>query len=101
MNFSALSANDRLAAIAAAIVTITGLISLNNDWGILMALSLLAGLGALVVVLLPVVAPTAKLPVSKGLALVALGGVATAAVLLTAFNWIGRASCRERVFRTV
>lgn len=84
-----LSKTDTTAAVAAVVVVLTGLISLNNDWGILMAVSLLAGIGALAVLFLPQMAPTMALPGSKGSLLVALGGIATVATALVAVNWLG------------
>ena len=89
MNFSALSQNDRLALGAAVVVVITALLSLSNDWGLLMAVSLLAGLAVLAVVFQPQVAPAMKLPTSRGLALLALSALAVLATGLTAINWLG------------
>ena len=88
MNFSALSANDRLAAIAAAIVVITGLISIAQDWGALVFLSLAAGLVALFVVLQPQIAPAVKLPMTKGVLLLGMGIISTVVLLVVALQWI-------------
>ena len=88
MNFSALSANDRLAAIAAAIVVITGLISIAQDWGALVFLSLAAGVVALFVVLQPQIAPAVKLPMAKGVLLLAMGAISTVVLLVVALDWI-------------
>jgi hypothetical protein len=89
MNFSKLSYFEKVAAVAAVVVVITALISLANDWGILMAISLLAGLGALLVLFLPQMAPTTALPGSKGSLLVATGVVATVVTAVVAVSWIG------------
>src|SRR4030095_4715289 len=43
MDFSKLSQNDRIALGAAGVVVITALLSISNDWGALMFLSLGAG----------------------------------------------------------
>jgi hypothetical protein len=88
MNFSALSANDRLAAITAAIVVITGLISIAQQWGALVFLSLAAGVVALFVVLQPQIAPAVKLPMTKGVLLLAMGAISTVVLLVVAFQWI-------------
>lgn len=88
MNFSALSANDRLAAIAAAIVVITGLISLAQQWGALVFLSLAAGVVALFVVLQPQIAPAVKLPMTKGVLLLGMGVISTVVLLVVALRWI-------------
>jgi hypothetical protein len=89
VNFSRLSYFEKVAAVAAVVVVITALISLANDWGILMAISLLAALGALVVIFLPQTAPTTTLPGSKGSLLVATGAVATVVTAVVAVSWIG------------
>jgi hypothetical protein len=89
MDFSKLSQNDRITLGAATVVVITALLSIGNAWGAIMFLSLAAGAGAIVVVLQPIVAPTAVLPVTKGVALVGLGATATIATSLAGLNWIG------------
>jgi hypothetical protein len=89
VSFSKLGYFEKVAAVAAVVVVITALISLANDWGILMAISLLAGLGALIVIFLPQTAPTTALPGSKGSLLVATGAVATVVTAVVALTWIG------------
>ena len=89
MNFSKLSYFEKVAAVAAVVVVLTALISLANDWGILMAISLLAGLAALVVIFLPQTAPSTTLPGSKGSLLTAAGAVATVVTAVVAVSWIG------------
>jgi len=86
--FSTLSANDRLAAVAAAVVIITGLISIATQWGPLVFLSLAAGVGVLFVVLQPQIAPAVKLPMTKGVLLLGLGASATVVLLVVALVWI-------------
>lgn len=86
--FSTLSANDRLAAVAAAVVIITGLISIATQWGPLVFLSLAAGVGVLFVVLQPQIAPAVKLPMTKGVLLLGLGAIATVVLLVVALIWI-------------
>ena len=88
MNFSKLSYFEKVAAVAAVVVVITALISWANDWGNLMVISLLAGLGALLVVFLPQMAPATALPGSKGSLLVATGAVATVVTAVVAVGWI-------------
>jgi len=70
---------------AGAIVAVTGVLSIANDWGIVMAVSLLAGLAAIVLEL----APTIVLPVSRGVAAVAIGAAAAATSTLVAIDWLG------------
>jgi hypothetical protein len=86
--FSTLSANDRLAAVAAAVVIITGLISIATAWGPLVFISLAAGVGALFVILQPQIAPAVKLPMTKGVLLLGLGAIATVVLLVVALVWI-------------
>lgn len=86
--FSTLSANDRLAAVAAVVVIITGLISIATQWGPLVFLSLAAGVGVLFVVLQPQIAPAVKLPMTKGVLLLGLGAIATVVLLVVALIWI-------------
>jgi hypothetical protein len=88
VDLSKLSQNDRVALGAAGVVVITALLSISNEWGALMLLSLAAGAGVVAVVLQPFVAPTAKLPTTKGAALLGLGAVATVATGLSGLNWI-------------
>ncbi|MCI0583616.1 MAG: hypothetical protein L0227_12145 [Chloroflexi bacterium] len=71
--------------VAGAIVAVTGVLSIANDWGIVMAVSLLAGVAAIVLEL----APTLVLPVSRGVAAVAIGAAATATSTLVAIDWLG------------
>ncbi|HEX9738645.1 MAG TPA: hypothetical protein VGA91_05380 [Candidatus Limnocylindria bacterium] len=86
--FSTLSANDRLAAVAAVVVIITGLISIATAWGPLVFISLAAGVGVLFVVLQPQIAPAVKLPMTKGVLLLGLGAIATVVLLVVALVWI-------------
>jgi len=88
MDLSKLSQHDRITLGTAAAVAVTALLSISNAWGALMFLSLAAGIGAIAVILQPMLAPTVKLPVTKAQALVGLGGVATVATGLTALNWL-------------
>lgn len=87
--FSALSANDRLAAIAAVIVTITGLVSLFWAWGALMIVPTLAALAVLFIVFQARLAPNAKLPMARGVLLLALGAIAALVWILVMFQWLG------------
>ena len=89
MDLSKLSANDRVALGAAGVVVITALLSISNDWGALMFLSLAAGAGVIGVVLLPFASPATTLPTTRGAALLGLGTVATVSTGLSGLNWIG------------
>lgn len=92
MNFSTLSAADRRVAISGAIAAIVGFLSFldpNGDWGTIMALTLIAGLGAVFVGLQSQLAPGTKLPTTKGLLLLILGGVATGATGIAVLTYLG------------
>jgi hypothetical protein len=89
MNFSALTGNDRTAAIAAVIVIVTAVISLAWRWGFLMLLPLLAALVVLFVLFQTQVAPNTKLPMARGTLLLAAGGAAALFWVLVALQWLG------------
>jgi hypothetical protein len=86
--FSALNANDRMAAVAAVIVLVTGIISLANQWGFLMVLPILAGVGVLGVIFQARMAPATKLPMTKGTLLLALGAGAAVIWVIVTIQWI-------------
>jgi hypothetical protein len=85
MDFSKLSANEKLATYGAVALVIAGIIS---NWGGLLWLSILAGLAALVVIFLPQFSPTTSLPGSKGSLLVAIGGIAAAGAVIEILRYL-------------
>jgi hypothetical protein len=87
MNVAALTGNDRTAAIAAVVVVIFAILSLILRWGILMAFPFLAGLVALFVLFQTQVMPNAKLPMSRGIMLLASGAVAVLVWIVVLFQW--------------
>jgi energy-coupling factor transporter transmembrane protein EcfT len=89
MDFSKLSSSERNAAIAAAVVVVTGLISIANGWGALMWIALLAGVGALVVIFGAQVMPGVKLPGSTGSLLVLVGAIALLVWIAVLIDEIG------------
>jgi hypothetical protein len=89
MDLSTLQKSDRLALGAGAVVAITALLSIANEWGAAMALSLAAGAGAIGIVLQPRIAPTVTLPATKATLILGLGAAATLATGLVALDWIG------------
>ncbi|MGH2462061.1 MAG: hypothetical protein ACRDFZ_00365 [Candidatus Limnocylindria bacterium] len=87
---SNLSGSDRMMAIASAVVVVLGLIAFVMDnWSTTFWLSIGGAALALVVLFLPQIAPTAKMPVTKGLALLALGGIAALGALIEALRFLG------------
>ena len=66
MDFGNLSSTDRNVVIAAAVVVVSAVLSIAYDWGLVMLLPLVAGVGALLVVILPQRGSGASLPGSRG-----------------------------------
>ena len=89
MDLSKLSANERLAVFAGAIVVVSGVISLINNWGTLMLVALLAGAVVLGGLLIPVLSPGTNLPAPRGLVMLGGGVVAAVSYVVTAIDWLG------------
>ena len=92
MNFRTMAAADQQVLIAGAVIAITALISFVDPagtWGGIMLVSLLAGLAAVYVAVMPQVAPAMRLPTTKGLSLLVLGAAATAASLIALLSYVG------------
>lgn len=85
---SKLSSNEKMAVYASAVVVVTGIVSLVNDWGGLIILPLLAALGMLLVLFAPSIMPNTKLPGSKGSLMLILGGVAALFWVISALTWL-------------
>ena len=88
MNFSQLSANEKMAVYASAVVVVTGIVSLVNAWGALIILPLAAAVGTLLVLFAPSIMPNTKLPGSKGSLMLILGGVAALFWVISALTWL-------------
>ena len=89
MNFSTLSATEKMAVYASVVVAILGLWSLTHAWGGLMVLPVLAAVGMLLVLFAPSIMPTTRLPGSKGSLLLLTGGLAAVIWALSAISWLG------------
>jgi hypothetical protein len=85
MDFSKLSANEKMATYASVVLIVAGIIS---NWGGLLWISILAGVAALVVIFLPQLSRTTNLPGSKGSLLVALGGIAAAGAVIEILRYL-------------
>lgn len=85
MDFSKLDQNEKLATYGSVAVVLAGLVS---NWGGLLFLSILAAIGMLVVVFLPQLSPSTKLPGSRGTLMATLGIVAALGAVLTALQWL-------------
>lgn len=83
-----LNANEKMALYASFVVVVTGIISIINDWGALVALAMVAGIGMAVVLLAPSMMPTLRLPGSKGSLLLVTGGVAAGAWAISTLTWL-------------
>jgi len=92
MSFRSMGAADQRLLIAGAVVAITALISFvdpGGSWGGIMIVSVLAGLAAAYIAVQPQVAPTMRLPATKGLSLLVLGAAATAASVIALVSYVG------------
>jgi len=88
MDFSKLSANEKMAVYASAVVVVTGIVSLVREWGLLLILPLLAALGVLLVLFAPSIMPNTKLPGSKGSLLLVAGGAAAVFWIIPTLTWL-------------
>ena len=92
MNLSKLSASEKLAVYGAVATVIGGAVAASSypgHWGIAW-LGAILGVAMLVIIFLPQMSPTTKLPGKKGSLMVAVGGAAAllmAFVLLTTFRF--------------
>ena len=92
MNFSSLSAADRRLVIVGGLIALISVISFldpSGSWGPIMILALLGGLLAAFVAMQSQVAPTMKLPATRGLTLLAAGGAAVIGFALAMLTYIG------------
>lgn len=92
MNLPRLSASEKLAVSGATATVIGGVVAASSypgHWGVTWIAAIL-GLAMLAVILVPPLAPTAKLPGKKGSLMIAVGGLAAALmafVLLTTIDF--------------
>jgi hypothetical protein len=98
MDFGTQSTTERNAAIAAGVVAVTAVLSIAYDWGLVMVLPLLAGVGALLVLFLPQGSSGTRLPGSKGSLLLICGIVSAAIFIIMALNYFGWLSSHLATF---
>jgi hypothetical protein len=98
MNMAKLSASDRRILYAAIGVIIGGVVGIIDVWGFGSNIGLLAGVAAAVVVLLPQLAPTVKLPAAKSLILLACGAIAAGGFALSILTWLKYAIDVTRIY---
>ena len=90
MDFSKLNQNDKTAALASAVLVITGLVAATTYTSYAITwLAILAAVGMLFVVLQPQIAPGVTLPGSKGSLMVVLGGIAGVIMALALLTTLG------------
>lgn len=85
MDFSRTGAARPATLVAGAIVAVTAVLSITNEWGTVMVLSLVAGVATIAIEL----APTLRLPAPRGLTMFGLGATATLATSFAAIDWLG------------
>lgn len=90
MDLSKLTASDKRILYASIGVIVGGVVGIVDAWGFGSNIGLLAGIAAAVVVLLPQLAPTAKLPATKSLVLLVCGAVAAGGFALSILTWLAR-----------
>jgi hypothetical protein len=88
MDFSKLSASDKMAIYASAAVAVLAIVALVQGWGALVILPLLAAVAMAAIVFWPQFSPTASLPGSKGTLMVIGGGVAAVFWVISALTWL-------------
>ena len=90
MDFSKLTSFDRMAAFAGIAVVVSGIVAnIMSDWGDVYWLAIIAAALTVIMVFLPQIAPNSKAPGSKGSLLLLLGGIAGAAAVIYALQWMG------------
>jgi hypothetical protein len=85
MDFSKLSANDKLAVYGAAAAIVGSFISISTGTG---SFGLLSGILMLVIIFLPQFSPGTKLPGSKGSLMLLVGGAGSLFALLALLAWL-------------
>ena len=91
MNWSTLGADERRNLILGAIVVVTAVLSFltpSGSWGPVMILAILGGLLAAFLALQPQLAPTTRLPASKGIVLLVAGALAAAGFVLAGITYL-------------
>jgi hypothetical protein len=88
MDFSKLSASDKMAIYASAAVAVLAIVALVQKWGGLIVLPLLAAVVMAAIVFWPQFSPTTQLPGSKGTLMMIAGGVAAVFWVISALTWL-------------
>jgi hypothetical protein len=102
--FSKLNASDKRFAILGAIVAVAGVLSFadpSGSWGSVVGLGILAGVGAVLVVLWPQLQPNSPQPVPKGPPRLICGVVAAGAFAIAGLTWFSYVIAVTRVFSII
>jgi hypothetical protein len=104
MKISALSAADKRTLYLGAIVAVAGILSFmdpSGSWGAVVVLGILGGLLAVYVAVQPQMAPTMKLPATKGMLLLVAGGAAALGFVIAGLTWFSYVIAVTRVFSII
>lgn len=104
MNYSSMSGSDKRTLALGAIVAIAGILSFmdpSGSWGAVVVIGILGGLLAVYVAVQPQIAPSMKLPATKGLLLLVAGAAAALGFVIAALTWFSYVIEVTRVFSII
>lgn len=104
MNFSSLSMSGKRTLVLGAIVAIAGILSFmdpSGSWGVVVVIGILGGLLAVYVAVQPQLAPSMKMPATKGMLLLAAGAAATLGFGIAGLIWFSYVIEVTRVFSII
>jgi hypothetical protein len=104
MNFSSLSASDKRTLVLGAIVAVAGILSFmdpSGSWGVIVVIGILGGLLAVYVAIQPQMAPSMKLPATKGMLLLVAGAAAALGFVVAGLTYFGYVLEVTRVFSII
>lgn len=99
-----LGSGDRRYLILGAVVALTGLLSFldpSGSWGAVVLVGILGGLLAAFVAVQPQVAPTVKLPTTKGTVLLVAGALAAGGFVIAALTYMSYVFALTRIFSII
>jgi len=88
MEFSKLSASEKMATYASVAVVILAIYAVAQDWGGLPVISLIGAVAVLAIVFLPQMSPGTNLPGSRGSLMLIAGGAAAIFWAIAALSWL-------------
>jgi hypothetical protein len=104
MNLSSLSASDKRTLVLGAIVAVAGILSFmdpSGSWGVIVVIGILGGLLAVYVAIQPQMAPSMKLPATKGMLLLVAGAAAALGFVVAGLTYFGYVLEVTRVFSII